>query len=83
MKVKLLKKLRREGRGKVHILTTTTRMGNIVGMRYSFNEDEYSGLFSWGDTPEDVENKAAGVYMKTNIERIRKKYRKYSRRNKQ
>ena len=51
MKVKLLKKLREEGRNKVHISSTTTEKPRFsdewitVGMTYSFNEPEYSDLF--------------------------------------
>jgi hypothetical protein len=88
MKVKLLKKLREQGRNKVHILSTTAEKrcfsdGWInVGMSYSFNEPEYSDLFFLGDTEEDVKDRAMRIFFKTNIDLIRDAYKKYTRKYK-
>jgi len=79
MKVKLLKRLRRIGRSMVTIHSITTTGNTITGMSYGYDYDEYSGLFSYGDTEEEVKEKACNIYLQTNIESIRKKYRKYSR----
>ncbi len=43
-------------------------------MSYGFDYDEYRGLFELGDTEEDVKEKSARVYIKTNINEISKKY---------
>lgn len=88
MKVKLLKKLRKQGRNKVHILSTTTEKRHFsdgwitVGMSYSFNEPEYSDLFFFGDTEEDVKDRAMRIFLKTNMDSIRDAYKKYTRKYK-
>jgi len=79
MKVKLLKRLRQIGRSKVNIYSVTTTNGTVTGMKIGYDEDEYRGLFSFGDTEAVVKEKAARIYLQTNIESIRKKYAKYSR----
>lgn len=85
MKAKLLKKLRAEGRCQITILsitTTTTWRGEIVsGMSYSYNDDDYRGLFCIGDTADEVRDKAMKIYFQKNMDSIREKYKKYSRRN--
>lgn len=88
MKTKLLKKLREEGRNKVHIWSTTTEQRRFsdewitVGMSYSYNEPEYGDLFCIGDTEEDVKDRAMRIFFKTNMDSIRKKYKKYTKRYK-
>lgn len=82
MKVKLLKMLRRIGRGMITIESVTTTNGTVTGMKIGYDEDEYKGLFSLGDTEAYVKEKAAKIYLKTNIEYIRRRYIKYSRKNK-
>lgn len=88
MKVKLLKKLRDEGRDKVHISSTTTEQLRFsdewitVGMTYSFNEPEYSDLFFLGDTEEDVKERAMSIFFEKNMDYIREKYKKYTRKYK-
>lgn len=86
MKTKLLKRLRREGRDMIHIhsvTTTTSWRGSIVtGMSYGYSSPEYAGLFSFGDTEEDVLNKAMRIYMEKEVQR-RKLQREKSRRQKQ
>ena len=79
MKVKLLKRLRQIGRGKVNVYSVTTTNGTVTGMKIGYDEDEYKGIFSFGDTEEDVKEKACKIYLQTNIEAIRKKYAKYRR----
>lgn len=82
MKIKLLRKLRNIGRDKVNIISVTTTNGIVTGMKYGYDEDEYRGLFDFGDTKEDVKEKASKIYLSTNIEWIRKKYCKCSKKNK-
>lgn len=78
MKVKLLKRLRQVGRDMVNIYSVTTTGGIVTGMKIGYDEDEYKGLFSLGDTEGDVKEKACKIYLQKNIEGIRKKYKKYS-----
>lgn len=88
MKTKLLKKLREEGRDKVHISSTTTEKLRFsdewitVGMSYSFNEPEYGDLFCIGDTEEDVKDRAMRIFFEKNMDYIREKYKKYTRKYK-
>ena len=63
MKYKLLKKLRRRGRNQITIHSITRTDDCITGMSYGFDEDEYRGLFDFGDTEEEVKNKAARIYI--------------------
>ena len=79
MKVKLLKILRKIGRNKIKIYSFTSTNGTVTGMQISYDEDEYRGLFSLGDTEQDIKEKACKIYLETNIETIRKKYVKYSK----
>ena len=62
MKVKLLRKIRREANGKVTIYSITREDDIIVGMKYGFNNNAYSGLFNFGDTEHDVMRKVAHIY---------------------
>ena len=79
MKVKLLKILRKIGRNKIKIYSFTTTNGTVTGMKIGYDEDEYRGLFSLGDTEQDVKEKACQIYLENNINLIRKKYAKYSK----
>ena len=83
MKTKLLKKLRAQGRCQISIysVTTTTSWRGVLvtGMRYGYSNDAYRGLFTLGDTEEEVRDKAMRIYMRQNIEYFREKYKKYSR----
>ena len=63
MNIKLLKQLRRTGRDKIRVYSITANNGCIVGMGYSYDDDTYRGLFSIGDTIDDVKNKAARIYI--------------------
>lgn len=86
MKAKLLKRLRAIGRNQINIYsvtrTTTWRGEFITGMSYSCNNGVYAGLFELGDTEEDVRNKAMKIYFYNNMEWIKEKYKKYSRKYK-
>lgn len=81
MKTKLLKKLRARGYYKIDVYSITKTFGSITGMRYGHNGD-YGGLFEYGDTEEDVRKKASRRYLELNIDWIRKRYKKYSRKYK-
>lgn len=78
--------LRAQGRCQIaiHSVTTTTTLRGefITGMSYGYSNDAYRGLFSFGDTEEDVRDKAMRIYMHQNIEHFREKYKKYSRKYK-
>lgn len=83
MKAKLLKRLRNTGRNAIDVLsvTTTSSFGSksITGMSYSYTGDEYKGLFSYGETEGEVREKACNIWLSHNIERLRIKYKKYTR----
>lgn len=81
MKTRLLKRLRKIGRDKINIISITTSDGIVTGMKVSFYEDSYRGLFSFGDTEEEVKEKACNIFLKNNIELIRKRYGSYSRKS--
>lgn len=86
MKTKLLRKLRYEGRNSITILSVTTTDEGFsrtnTGMSYSFNEDDYRGLFKLGDTEHEVREKACKIWFDLNMERIRRDYSKYTRKQK-
>jgi hypothetical protein len=85
MKAKLLKKLREIGRSQITIqsVTTTTAWGEefATSMSYSYNDDDYRGLFYFGDTVDEVRDRAMKIYFQKNMDSIREKYKKYSRKN--
>lgn len=60
----------------INIISVTRCGDDIVGMRVGYDEDEYRHIFSYGDTEEDVKNKAARIYIETNMDRLRKRYKK-------
>ena len=82
MKAKLLKKLTRQSRSQVNINSITRQDRCIVGMSYGYDEDCHRGLFNIGDTEESVMQKVSRIYIKNRIEWIRKRYKKYSIKNK-
>ena len=79
MKTKLLKRLRATGRCMINIHSVTTCSGTVTGMKYGYDHNEYAKMFNYGDTEKDMKDKAERIYIKTNIEQIRKRYAKYSR----
>jgi len=76
MKTKLLKKLRAQGRKQITIHSVTKTNGTVTGMSIGYDDDKYSGLFSFGDTEEQVLVKAESIYLRDNIDSIRHRYRK-------
>jgi hypothetical protein len=79
MKTKLLKRLRAIGRCMINIHSVTTCGGTVTGMKYGYDHNEYAKMFNYGDTEKDMKNKAERIYISFNIEQIRKRYAKYSR----
>lgn len=51
-------------------------------MSYEYYNDAYKGLFTFGDTEDEVRDRAMKIYFKNNMDFIRVKYKKYSRRYK-
>jgi len=76
MKIKLLRKLRKIGRNKITIHSITTTDGCTTGLSYGYSGSEYKNLFNFGDTKEEIYRKAERIYINTNIDKIRKKYKK-------
>jgi len=74
MKAKLLIKLRNIGREMINVTSITKENGVTTVMSYGYDYNEYKGLFELGDTEEDVKEKSARIYIKTNINEICKKY---------
>lgn len=71
MKVKLLKKLRRRGRQQITVYSITKEGGTVTGMGIGYNEQEYSGLFEFGDTEEDVLKKAERIYIEDYLQKLK------------
>lgn len=76
MKTKLLKRLRREGRNQITIISVTRTDGIYTGMQYCYNDSDYRNLFNLGDSEEDVINKAVRIYMEKQIKELRNKKNK-------
>lgn len=76
MRTKLLKKLRREGWNIINVYSITMRGGIVTGMSYGYSSPDYGELFSFGDTEEDVREKAMRIYMEKEVKRRREKRRK-------
>lgn len=77
MKTKLLRKLRSEGRNVINIYSITTQRGVVTGMRYGYSSSDYADLFFFGDTEDDVRDKAMRIYIGKEIERRRKKQKRH------
>lgn len=78
MKVKLLRKLRHIGKSQVTVYSVTRIDGVVVGMKYGYPDQNYSGMFNYGDTVNDVKEKACSIWLSKNIDIIRKTYYKHS-----
>lgn len=63
MKTKLLRKLKQEGRSQINIISVTKTDGIVTGMKIGYDEDEYKGIFNFGNTEEDVYRKAERIYI--------------------
>ena len=79
MKTKLLRKIRRAGSMQIRIYSVTRENGMTVGMAIGANSSLYCGLFTMGDTENEVINKAIRIYYETHIDKIRADFKKYSR----
>lgn len=55
----------------VDIYSVTTCRGVVTGMSYSIKSPEFKGIFSLGDTEDDVRDKAMRIYIAREIERRR------------
>ena len=88
MKTKLLRKLRNRGRDIIEVYSITKESCRfssdevITGMSYGYSGSEYSELFSFGNTEAEVREKACKIYLNKIIKDIRKKYWRYSVKNK-
>lgn len=63
MKVKLLKKLRKKGRNKIHINSVTTTNDRVTGMSITYSDKDYMRIFKLGMTKEEVYKKAEHVFI--------------------
>lgn len=83
MKVKLLKKLRNIGRNRISInsvtRTTTYRGEYVSGMSISYGLPQYANIWDFGMTEEDVYNKAMMIFFQTEMDWVRTKYKKHTR----
>lgn len=83
MKVKLLKKLRDIGRNRISIhsvtRTTTWRGEYVSGMSIGYSLPQYAHIWDFGMTEEDVHNKAMRIFLRTEMDWVREKYKKYTR----
>ena len=86
MKVKLLKKLRSIARNRITIYSVTTeeswRGRYVTGMTIGYSKPQYAHIFSFGMTEEDVKKEAEKIFFETEMEWVRKEYKKYTRRYK-
>ena len=83
MKTKLLKKLRDIGRNRVSIhsvtRTTTWRGEFVSGMSIGYSLPQYAHIWDFGMTEEDVHKKAMKIFFDTEMDWVRKEYKKYTR----
>lgn len=83
MKTKLLKKLRNIGRNRVSIIsvtrTTNWRGEFVTGMSIRYSLPQYANIWDFGMEEEDVHNKAMKIFFQTEMEWVRKNYKKYTR----
>jgi len=68
MKVKLLKRLRRDARNKIRVISTTTTNGVHSGSSYSYSDNDYSGLRG---TKEELLKQAEHIFIENYIKRSR------------
>ena len=82
MKTRLLIKLRERGRNAINIYSVTKSYDTITGMTIGYDYNEYSGIFQYGMTEQEVRDRACKIWFKLNINYIRKRYEKYTRKYK-
>lgn len=63
----------------ITILSETTTNGSRSGVSYSYSGSQYSGISDYSMIPYEMKQRAAQIYLESNIDIIRKKYAKYSR----
>jgi hypothetical protein len=81
MKAKLLRKLRAIGRQQIDILGISVENNIITGMAIGSNCESYADIFEYGDTEEAVYKKSENIYLSENIQNIRSRYVKYTRKH--
>jgi hypothetical protein len=84
MKAKLLRKLRNEGKDCIEIHKVVYTNGIATGISIAYNRcDKYlSDIWSFGMTKERLLELTAQAYIEHEIDNIRNKYKKYSRKYK-
>lgn len=75
MKVKLLKRLKRQSKDFATLYSHSKTNGIHSGLIYGYDSDEYSGL-SDCTSEKDFYQKLFYRYMELNIDRLRLKYKK-------
>ena len=76
MKTKLLKRLRNIGRRQINVYSISS--GYITGANYGYSDNAYAGLYRFGDSAEDMEERACRIFMNKFMDEFRKKYAKHS-----
>ncbi len=71
MNIRLLKKLREQGRNKISIYSVIKTDDIVTGMSLGYNESEYCGLFEFGDTKEQVLKKAEHIYIENYLTNLK------------
>ena len=76
MRVKLLRRLRREGRCQINIYSVRKDMdGTVVGVSYGCSSDEYANLWHFAMSPDDLKEEAARIYMNRRVAELKQKRR--------
>ena len=64
MRIRLLKRLRREGRNQITIYSVKRDAdGTVIGMSYGHSSDEYARLWFFAMTPDELLDRAMRIYM--------------------
>ena len=72
MKAKLLKRLRKRGRKQIEIISVTKENGFNVGMSIAYSDSKYKGLFTFGETEEQVIKRAEHIYIADYLQALKK-----------
>ena len=83
MKAKLLRRFIRNASSEIGITSITSRGCINTGMSYDYSDMRYRGIFSFGDSEDDVMRKVRERYWEKVRARYYKKYGKYRRRTQQ
>ena len=79
MKTRLLRRFIRKASHEISITSITSRGCINTGMSYNYSDNRYSGIFSFGDSEDDVMRKVRQRYWDKIRDRYYKKYGKYRR----